>query len=482
MAEERESPNILEDVGNAIVSVFTPRPRPRNAPKKQNFLEYLVEQAGLWNISRALFLWIIFTGEYAVLSYQIPQLPLFTIEWLAGTAPIWLPIATFIGGWRAWVWYIQALYISGRDGILLEIKIPREIDKSPRAMEIALTNFWISSGEVTYIHRGWRGQVRPFFSLEMASFGGEVHLYVWTWRSYRSAVENALYGQYPEVEVVEVEDYASKFQYDPKRYICFTTDYILHPRSDAFPFKTYVEFELDKDPKEENKVDPLGQVIEYLSGLKPHEQVWVQLCFRQCGETGVLVRTQQAEKWRDLIRKEVETIREEAATLPGEKALAQTGERPQLRFPHPTWRQTQQVQTMERNMGKLPFDVVGRGIYIADVTRGEFGSAQYNMTRWLWRAFGNPSYLNQYRPRRGHNDFDYPWNDLFGIRWARITRRHIDAIRRRSAFHSPWQNPVNVMSAEMLATLWHPPSATIASPGLSRIPATKAEPPSNLPK
>ena len=39
-----------------------------------------------------------------------------------------------------------------------------------------------------------------------------------------------------------------------------------------------------------------------------------------------------------------------------------------------------------------------------------------------------------------------------------------------------------ILSGEELATLWHPVSRAVAIPGLDRIPAQKAEPPSNLPK
>ena len=79
-------------------------------------------------------------------------------------------------------------------------------------MELAMMNLSTSSGETTFIHRAWKGQIRTYFSLEIASFGGEVHFYIWCWKNYRNVVEQAMYSQYPEIELVEAEDYASKFQ------------------------------------------------------------------------------------------------------------------------------------------------------------------------------------------------------------------------------------------------------------------------------
>ena len=52
------------------------------------------------------------------------------------------------------------------------MKVPRDIMKSPRAMELALTTLWTSSGETQFILRHWRGQIRPYYSLEIVSIGG----------------------------------------------------------------------------------------------------------------------------------------------------------------------------------------------------------------------------------------------------------------------------------------------------------------------
>ena len=94
-----------------------------------------------------------------------------------------------------------------------------------------------------------------------------------------------MYAFYPEVEMYEVEDYAAKFKFDPDTQECFPTDWRYEPRNDAYPIKTYVDFELDKDPKEEYKVDPLAEVIERMSILRPDEQMWVQIVITQCRDT-----------------------------------------------------------------------------------------------------------------------------------------------------------------------------------------------------
>ncbi|KKW19451.1 MAG: hypothetical protein UY63_C0013G0022 [Parcubacteria group bacterium GW2011_GWA2_51_10] len=439
-----------------------------------------------WGISRGAFLGLIYVALLAVLSIQIPNFWLFALTWIAGTAPVWLPVAMIITAYRVWIWYARSHYLASKvDPVLLEMKIPREITKSPRAMETALTAFWMGSHETTFIHRFVKGQVRPFYSFEIASFGGELHFYVWVFKAYQKSVESNLYSQYPDIELVEVEDYSQKFVFDEDKYTCYCTDWRLEgsgidprdPRINAYPFKTYIDLELDKDPKEELKVDPLATVLEFMASIKPTEQMWIQIIFTAAYRTGVINRRDTA--WKHLVETEVQKIRLESAVLP-EKLPEDISERrlAQAR-PRATWKQTEQVQTMERNLAKHPFDVGVRGIIIAPTE--DFDRTFWSL-RWIWRPFANPQYMTQLRPRRWHNPFDYPWQDFHDIRWNLVTRRFLDAYRRRAFFYTPWETPYNIMTSEMLATIFHPPSRTIATPGITRIPATKAEPPANLPR
>lgn len=430
-----------------------------------------------WGVSRGLLLGVIFVGLLAVLNRMIVDLPLFAFEWIVGTLPIWLPVLAAFGAARSWIWWARSRYISKQKAILLEVKMSRDIIKSPRAMETVLAQFWTDSGETTFFNRVYQGQVRPYFSLEIASFGGEIHFYIWTRKAWRGVVESAMYAQYPEVELIEVEDYASKFHYDPDKHEVFCTDWRLEPRNDAYQIRTYIEYELDKDPKEEYKIDPLAQVLERMSVLKPSEQMWIQIIITMARDVahkkGTWFGTEN--RYIKLLKSEVDKIRKETVGDPDD--------------PHDKWRsyvritqhrQTEQIKLIDRNMGKLPFNVGSRGVYIA--APEDFNSGSTTGLRWIWRPMANPQWGNQMRPRRWHNPFDYPWQDLWDIRWKQHAKRFFDVYRRRSHFYTPWVFPHNMMSTEPLATLWHPPSTGVEAPGLERISAKKAEPPPNLPK
>ena len=441
-------------------------------------ITYFVEGTlgNLLGVSRGAFLMAMFAGLLAVLWRQIPDLPVFTLTWVVGTLPIWIFPVAIAGAWKAWIWYVVAYFIANKKAVLLEVKMPRELVKSPRAMEAALSNMWMDQGETTFYHRKWKGQVRPFFSLEIASFGGEIHFYVWTWESHRRIVEASIYAQYPEVELVETEDYATKFRYDPKVYDCYGQDYRYEPRNDAYPTRTYIDFEMEKDPKEEYKVDPLAEIIEFMGNIFPHEQVWFQIVFTQTKDRrrkpggGFF---EMESRYAGLMRDEQTAIRKEA-----------TGD-----FQKEAWRayvriqqhrQTETIRAIDRNMGKHPFNVGVRGVYITHADKWNvnhmFG------VKWMMRPVGNEQYLNQLRPRRWHTPFDYPWQDLWDIRWDLHARRFFDCYRRRAHFYAPYIMPYNMMSTEVIATIWHPVSSAIKTPGIERIPSKKASAPPNLPR
>ncbi len=461
-------------------------------------MEEWIDWVGEWGVSRALFLGSIFAGLYFLLTLYIPNLLFFTFAWLVGTAPIWVPALLLFLLPRAWIWYAQSLYLSGRKTVLLEMRIPREITKSPRAMELAITSLNLSSGETTVFHRAWKGQVRPVFSFEIASFGGEVHFYIWCWENYKDTIECAIYAQYPEVELVEVEDYATKFQFDPEKHTSWGVEWPFMTylginmsdfRINAYQPRTYVDFELDKDPKEEFKIDPLSYVLEFMSNIKPEEQLWIQIVLRKSGKLRIFNpfgKSDQDSVWKKTVEKEVERLRTQAAIIPADvlkevRAEADEEEDDGRRPPQAraSWRQTRMMETMERHLGKYPFEVGMRGIYW---TEGSLRGSIYSGFRWIWRPFGNPQYAVHLRPRKWHCDFDYPWQDFHDLRWTNQSRRVHDAYRRRSYFHTPWILPTNVMTNETVASLWHPVSRSVTTPGLARTPATKSEPPMNLPR
>jgi len=450
----------------------------RNFFQKWFTVSGLTVEAGNRGISRGTFLTVNFLALLIVGSILVPDFPALVWGWIIISLPVSLTAGLAIGFWGAWKWYIKSYFIFARTKpVLLEVRMPTDVTKSPRAMELVFTSLWFRLSTTTWIDQNWHGGTMPYYSFELVSDGGQVHFYVWLQREYlRNAFETSMYSQYPEVEIVEVSDYAIDFHYDDDKHKAFVGDQVLEShdlvrhdvRVNAYPIKTYIDFELDEDPKEEFKIDPMSQVLEVLGALKQGEQAWVQ----------IVIKAHPSGKWKELVDKEIKELRKRASLTPGKENAPEDDER-KYGFPRPTWREQELMKAMERNMSKLPFDFGIRMLVIGP--KDNFRSPEATAVRWLWRPYANPNYQIHLRPRNAHNDFDWPWQDYKDHRYEHETHRYLDAYRRRQMWNPPWEDIRNTTSVEVLATLWHPPSRAVRAPGLLRIPSTKSEPPQNLP-
>lgn len=480
MAEE-EAPKALFRPGEDIANIFTALGGSGKELWRWDFSffedtafdRFVDKKIGDYGLSRGFFLSSCFGILFATMVWLYPPFAALTWSWLLFTAPVVLPLTLCITAVNMWFWYIQSLYISRQKEIMLDIKIPREVTKSPRAMEMVFASIWFKLGETTFIDRWWDGKVKPEFSFELASFGGEVHFYIRCGKGFKDAISAHIYAQYPEVEIYEAEDYALNFHYDPKEYDMFGND-LGYENGEIRPIRSYIDFELDKDPKEEFKITPLAQVIEVLSSLRGSEQAWIQMVISPL--------TIHENHHREQMRLEVEKLRFEASRKPYEK-LAE-GEIPQG-FPHATWEQTELIKSLERHATKKLYEVGIRLCYIAKYN--DYRMPMRQSVRHIFRLYGGYNYIpnntsfNSLRPKRWHGPFDFPWQDYKQIRWHMTSRQFLDAYRRRSFFYAPWSSPHMIMSTETLATLFHFPSSAVRAPGLQRISAKKAEPPPNLP-
>ncbi len=214
----------------------------------------------------------------------------------------------------------------------------------------------------------------------------------------------------------------------------------------------------------------MAQVIETLGALKNSEQGWIQIIFHSMTESGVGPFMHQCEERIEELRKEGALFGKHVTLSDAETRIARA---------RPTWQQTEQMHSIERHMNKRMFEVNIRICYIANLE--DYRGVMRNAMRWIFMPYYG-QWQNRLRPKRWHGDFDYDWQDFKQIRWKLTSRRLFDAWRRRSAFYSPWVMTALPMSTEAIASLWHPPSSGIATPGLERLHAKKVEAPQNLPR
>src|SRR5258706_7331265 len=127
------------------------------------------------------------------------------------TAWFWAPISLGIIAWHLWLKYIRTETVSGLKWKLLQIRMPKDMYKSPLAMEVFLTSALYQTDVVgTWYHKYWLGNVPAWFSLELVSLEGKIYFFIRTQEKFQKIVESQLYAQYPQAEVIEVSDYTEK--------------------------------------------------------------------------------------------------------------------------------------------------------------------------------------------------------------------------------------------------------------------------------
>jgi hypothetical protein len=189
-------------------------------------------------------------------------------------------LVIFLGriAWKVWVHYVQQDFISGITWTMLEIIPPRDVLQSPKAMETFLATALYHWSEKGGKEEFWQGAVWFWFSLEIASINGQVHFYIRTPSRVKTLIETQMYAQYPQAQVREVEDYTLAVDaISPQSsWMGWGCEFKLR-KSEAFPLSTYVDFGLDKDPKEEYKIDPISPIVEFFGSLQKGEQAWIQI-------------------------------------------------------------------------------------------------------------------------------------------------------------------------------------------------------------
>ena len=394
-------------------------------------------------------------------------------KYIYWTMPIWLPVAFLVALFNAWLRYARSKFWQKEGSVLLEIKLPKEITKSPLAMEVVLGALHQPGGEGTWIDRIWKGQTRPWFSLEIASFEGNIKFFIWTKPKFRNVLEAQIYSQYPGIEIYEAEDYTKPFYYNPEINNMWGCEFVL-TKADPFPIKTYVDYGLDKDPKEEFKIDPMTPMIEFLGSLTAGHNAWIQIIVRAHKKRRVFdVFDEKEDSWVDEMKKEKDAIIEKL------KVAKEEGGFPRI----PSKGESDMIAALERSVSKLPFDVGIRSIYIAD--KDKYNPGNHGGILGSMKQYGSQN-LNGFKPKGWFQNFDYPWDEWFHSK-NELKIKILEEFKLRRYFYSPWKdkkfhgNKSFVLNAEELATIYHFPGSIASTPTFERVPSKKSEAPANLP-
>lgn len=426
---------------------------------------------------------------FATNSFSVIQFLLVAIGYL-------MPIPLAYAAFNLWHHYRQENFIAGIKWILLEIQVPRDVEKTPAAMELIFTNSMFHQSMKGFWEQFIVGAPWLWFSLEIVSINGQVHFFVRTPSRIRNLVETQIYGQYPQAKVIEVDDYAfhvSQFKKDGEWYMWGCE--FKKQREDFLPIKTYKNFgdEMKTGVKEEFKVDPITPTIEFMGSMKNGQQLWMQIIIRQSiktyhGHHGEHLNFYQAsvQFMEDLLKPFTRTLKQDDLN---------TDFRRQINIPkfmEPT------ITAITDNMQLVHFDCGIRVICLSRkdlISEDEFNNLRRDV-RLIFRQYAAPG-INEFL-RVNSTQFDAPWSDPTGLAMVKMKKRILDYYRLRIMFHPPIQYAFDypaimsiffpaykpnifVMSTQELATIFHFPGMVSETPSFKRIESKIAKPPSNLP-
>ncbi len=407
---------------------------------------------------------------------------------------VYLPIFLFFIAYFAIQNYTHLKYKLGLEWILLEMKVPKEVRKSPKAMEQVFAGLHgVYSIPVKWHQKFFGGKFPAWYSFEIVGKGGETHFYIRTTRPLKDVVEAQIYAQYPEAEIFEVPDYINDLPlYLPDdQYDLWGTDLMLS-KSDAYPIRTYPDFEERVSMAKEEvgvvaRIDPLASLVELCSTLHAGEQIWVQILGAPTGDSWVkkgqaeldklMGKTPVAQKGNFLSDMVFAVDKAISGAIPGptvDKKDEKRPERPEKPDLTPSPGKRDIMIAMEKSWDKLGYEAAIRFLYIG--RKDNFHQAHAAGLTGAFRQFSSMN-LNGFKVNK------------YTLTYAKGLFKKSKLFKRKRLIYQSYKDRNlfgfgvvrYVLNTEELATIFHFPDVGVKSPFLPRVEAKKGEPPVGLP-
>jgi len=450
----------------------------------------------------------------------------------------WFILVLYFGSFylKNWVWifwvlfvmyfylffyfeWIQDYFASKKSYTLLELIPPAEIKKPFKIMESVYDLLW----GVLYMRPNWKERwtegipsidlIKGRVTIEIISFGGKVHYFFWCEKSIIERVKSAFYSQFPEMEILEVEDYTLKIPKNiPNEKWDFYSEEFTFLNNEIYPIRTYSMFwEAPIEEKrviEEKRIDPITVLLEKLISLQSGEEYWLQIGFFPIGEDDgfffseakkeidALGKGKKPQIERNPILKEIDflidTFREimggprvqtpvqekkefhpETMLTPGEKEILKALQMKSMKKCFNCWIRIVHLYKKDEPHNKANF-LIGRD-YFQNFTHQMngivfFGPKRTKIYHWLLER---RIYLRKRRNLREYLSRLPPNIQLGGIRGEPV---HLIDFGFYPKGPGKWQKGTMVLCSEELATIFHFPLSSNL-PGLPRVISKKVAPP-----
>lgn len=399
-----------------------------------------------------------------------------------------LALIFFFMGEQLWVNYRQGIYTKNWKWVLLAVDIPPLYIQTPKAVEQIFAHLSGAKVSINIGQKYWLGKKQKWFSLEVVSLEGYIQFLIRCESEFRDLVEAAIYAQYAEAEITEVEDYVDIIagNYPNEKTDIYGIEFQL-AQSDAFPIRTYPSFEYNIS-KDLVFSDPMAAILENFSRIGKGENLLLQIIIEPASNDW-------KEKGIELVKKIVANKKE----APKESIISTVGQIPQLvlqeainvwewNFPVGDEKKAKEategkvsdltpgakdtVQAIEDKISKIGFKTKIRVIYTAN-------KESFNPGRCIDGFIGA---LNQFHVMsrnaiipHGDTIVHYAFK---GYRTALAKIKYAAAYKKRKL--KTGGNPY-ILNIEELATVWHFPLPFVKTPLLQKAETKRGEPPMNLP-
>ena len=373
---------------------------------------------------------------------------------------------------------MQVTWFKSLSWTMLEIIPPKDLEKGPQPMESIYQGLVGVVVAFNVFEEFLKGALTDVFSFELVGIGGEVHFYIRTQTKFRNLIEAQVYAQYPDAQVVEVEDYTNSFPkvVPNKNWDLWGSDLEL-VMPDPYPIRTYDKFE---ESITGTMIDPIGAFVEIMGTLPPGQNIWLQIVTRPLPEKWREDEMKLVQKLAYRVSKGKRGFREDildvlanlfkSMSSPVEFAKAEKKDEQPLEF-RLTPGEKDQLKAVEDNLGKNAFKIKMRVLYLG--RKEGFDKSYVSAFFGAMRQF-NDLNLNSLKPCNESKTYAsfVAVDARLQMRKRRIYKRYKERDMTGKKF---------VFSTSELATVWHFPDMGIKTPALTRVESKKGSAPANLP-
>ena len=391
---------------------------------------------------------------------------------------IYLPILLFLALLGAYEAYTRLQYIKAIKWVLLDLKIPQDPGKSPKATEqIFAALHGTLPPPILWRNRFFKGHMVNWISLEIVGIGGETHFYVRTPEQFKKLVQSQIYAQYPDSEITEVaDDYINLLpsSLPDDNNDLFGSEIILS-KEDFYPIRTYPEFEeKSSGPDYVKRIDPLASLAEVMSSLEAGEFIGVQLLIRPAREGWVKKGQSEMDKLQGKKPKAGGSILSDIVweidkIIPGHVEVEKSEKKPEQT--QLTSGKQEAIKAAEKKMAKLGFECGIRFIYVGP--KETFHRAHISGVVGVFKQYALQT-INSFKlngPTITASKWPFKKQKEYNKKIF-LLRKYKDRSLPAEAF---------ILNIEELATIYHLPDIGVKSPLLPRVEAKKGEPPVGLP-